>query len=194
MGAEGQRCGHAGICKWYSVKIATCTICFWQTFLCLYYQLNHRDMGAEGHATWEYRMCHRYGSSNSSSSSGCTAMRPMTTYGGLVRWSHRRMAANCRRSLTLVVVLPGAANEMWTLKWLYEAAGECHCAVLEIITITPVDRLLQSRTAAETMWQSSTVWLPRVLVTSSSCYGALEIVWLLLLLLLTPRIYTAGVV
>jgi len=39
-------------------------------------------------------------------------------------------------------------------------------------------------TAAETMWQSSTVWLPRALVTSSSCYGALEIVWLLLLLLL----------
>jgi len=29
----------------------------------------------------------------------------------------------------------------------------------------------------------STVWLPRALVTSSSCYGALEIVWLLLLLL-----------
>jgi len=27
----------------------------------------------------------------------------------------------------------------------------------------------------------STVWLPRTLVTSSSCYGALEIVWLLLL-------------
>jgi len=39
-------------------------------------------------------------------------------------------------------------------------------------------------TAAETMRQSSTVWLPRALVTSSSCYGALEIVWILLLLLL----------
>jgi len=37
-------------------------------------------------------------------------------------------------------------------------------------------------TAAETMRQSSTVWLPGALVTSSSCYGAIEIVWLLLLL------------
>jgi len=62
----------------------------------------------------------------------------------------------------------------------------------------PVDRLLQSRTedlpvwllvtelltAAETMRQSSTVWLTCALVMSSSCYGALEIVGLLLLLLL----------
>jgi len=39
-------------------------------------------------------------------------------------------------------------------------------------------------TAAQTMRQSSTVWLLRALVTSSSCYGVLEIVWLLLLLLL----------
>jgi len=38
-------------------------------------------------------------------------------------------------------------------------------------------------TAAETMRQSSTVWLTRALVMSLSCYGALEIVGLLLLLL-----------
>ena len=41
---------------------------------------------------------------------------------------------------------------------------------------------------AETVWQSSTVWLTRALVTSLSCYGALEIVGrLLLLLLLLPE-------
>ena len=35
---------------------------------------------------------------------------------------------------------------------------------------------------AETVWQSSTAWLTRALVTSLTCYGALEIVGLLLLL------------
>ena len=38
-------------------------------------------------------------------------------------------------------------------------------------------------TPAETVWHSSTGWLTRALVMSSTCYGALEIVGLLLLLL-----------
>ena len=51
------------------------------------------------------------------------------------------------------------------------------CREIMFTCLTACDWIL---IAAETVWQSSTVWLTRALVTSLSCYGALEIVGLLL--------------